>query len=510
MNVRTLDTGAVKRVVCLLAGLAALACAICSLWWRAAHDVPILMYTARLMTESHAVPYRDFFDMNLPGTYWMMAGLVRFFGCSDLAVRLFDLTLLGFILALTFVGLKRWGMEAAVLGVCLVALRYFAGTWRFSLQREYLALVPLSAVLAWTARPQPCSCKGGALLGVLFAWMALIKPQLLIFAVPVLLFTFGEKLGWKRFARVGLALAVGFLLPWSGCAVWLIWHGAWRPFLELVTEYWPLYGQMSGTHEVLTGAVRWRYIMRGAGGVLWTWYPVVACIGISFWAGLGRVSRQWLLFYGSLVVCSMLLPCFSGQFWEYHRIPFYYVTLCVAALAFARPACEKRQAFLSWSGVGWGFLLAALCVGIALPRTCSEAFGKGVVETEKGGIPDEVAGYLVTHLAAGDRVQPLDWTGGAVHGMLIAHALPATRFLYDFHFYHHVSAQFIQRLRQEFLSAIKAAPPRFFIDTMGQLRPHGEGTSASFKEFEEWLADHYHVAASKSGYRIWERNKVRE
>ena len=117
MNVRTLDTGAVKRVVCLLAGLAALACAICSLWWRAAHDVPILMYTARLMTESHAVPYRDFFDMNLPGTYWMMAGLVRFFGCSDLAVRLFDLTLLGFILALTFVGLKRWGMEAAVWGV---------------------------------------------------------------------------------------------------------------------------------------------------------------------------------------------------------------------------------------------------------------------------------------------------------------------------------------------------------------------------------------------------------
>ncbi len=506
MNARTLDTTVVKRLVCLVAGLAVLVCAVCSLRWRAVHDVPIMMYTARLMTESHLIPYRDFFDMNLPGTYWMMGLLVEFFGCSDLAVRFFDLLLLGCVLALTYVGLRRWGREAAALGVCLVALRYLSGTWRFSLQREYLALLPLSAALAWMARPLPCSWKGGALLGVLFAWMALIKPQLVVFALPVILFACVERQGWKRLAVFGFSLAAGFLIPISGSVVWLIWYGAWRPFLEMATEYWPLYGQMSGMHEVLAGATRWRYIMHGAGGVLWSWSPVLACAGFLFWAGAGRASRQWFLYYGSLIVCSMVLPCFSGQFWEYHNIPFYYVTLCVAALAFVEPARERKQTFLTWSGVGWGSLLVVVCAGIALPRACREAFGRGVVEIEKQSVPDEVACYLRAHLALGDRVQPLDWTGGAVHGMLMANALPATRFLYDFHFYHHVNTPFIQRIRREFMNELVAAPPRFLVDTMGQLRPHGEGTSEAFAELERWQTENYHVAEAKNGYRIWERD----
>jgi hypothetical protein len=122
-------------------------------------------------------------------------------------------------------------------------------------------------------------------------------------------------------------------------------------------------------------------------------------------------------------------------------------------------------------------------------------------------VPDAVADYLKAHLVTGDRVQPLDWTGGAVHGMLMANALPATRFLYDFHFYHHVNTPVIRRIRKEFLSALEATPPRFLIDTMGQVRPHGPGTSETFAELERWRADHYHVVESKSGYRIWERSE---
>ena len=501
-----MDKRFVKRMVCLVAGLAVLACALCSLRWRVAHDVPILMYAARLMTEAHAVPYRDFFDMNLPGTYWMMAGLVRFFGCSDLAVRLFDLMLLAAILTLTFIGLRRWGRAVASLGVCLFALRYFAGTWNLSLQREYLALLPFSAVLAWMARPTPCSCKGGLLIGVLFAWMALIKPQLLLFIVPVFLFACGECRGWKRCARFGLSMAVGLLVPLSGCVVWLIWLGAWRPFLEIATGYWPLYGQMSGAHEVLTGAARWRNVRLGAGTMLWSWYLAAACLGLVVWVRSRKATFQWTMYYSSLACCSVLVPCLSGQFWGYHKIPFYYVTACLAALAFSGGEREERRTLFSWSGVGLGALFVVAWVGVAFPRSYREAFGGGVILTEKKAVPDEVAGYLKAHLVAGDRVQPLDWTGGAVQGMLMANALPATRFLYDFHFYHHVTTPFIQRIRQEFLSALTSAPPRYFVETLGQLRPCGTGTSATFSEFECWRAANYHVAESKRGYRIWERN----
>lgn len=496
-----------KSAVCLAAGLAVLACVVCSIRWRAAHDVPILMYAARLMTEAHAVPYRDFFDMNLPGTYWMMGGLVRFLGCSDVMVRFFDLTLFGGVLALTFVGLRRWGNGTAALGVCLVALRYFSGTWHLALQRESLALLPFSAMLAWMTHPTPCSWKGGALLGFLFAWMALIKPQFVVFAVPVILFAYMGNTGWKRFAGFGLALAAGFLVPLVGCAGWLIRHDAWRPFLELATEYWPLYGQMSGSHEVVTGTARWHMIMRGAGTMLCSWYVAAACLGVIVWTMTKKVSLQCILFFVLLTACSVLVPCFTGQFWGYHKIPFFYVTLCLSALVFSGDLREMGSEFSSWLGVVSGAVLVAVWVVVAVPRSYHEAVGGGVIANTKKGVPDEVAAYLKAHLVAGDRVQPLDWTGGAIHGMLIADALPATRFLYDFHFYHHVNTPVIQRLREELMSALRAAPPRFLIETLGQPRPQGPGTSVVFPELEAWRAEKYHVAQAGDGYQIWERNE---
>lgn len=509
MNLRTNElkhaVAAVKLAACLAAGLSALACAACSLGWRAAHDVPILMYAARLMVESHAVPYRDIFDMNLPATYWMMGGLVRFLGCSDGAVRFFDLALLGCILALTFTALRRWGRSVAALGICLFALRYFSGTWHLSLQREYLALLPLSAILAWMSRREPCSAWGGALLGFLFAWLALIKPQFVIFFVPVAVFVCGERPERRRLLQFGAALAAGFSVPLAGCVCWLIWQDAWRPFLELVTQYWPLYGQMSGTHEIVTGAARWRTVTHGALAMLCSWYVAAAFLGIAAWLRSEKASRPRILFWVAMLACSILLPCFSGQFWGYHKIPFFYVTLCLSALVFTEGAVEERPSFLSWANVGIGSVFVAAWMAVALPRSYHEA-ASGVITTEKQGVPDAVAAYLRARLVAGDRVQPLDWTGGAVHGMLMADALPATRFLYDFHFYHHVDSPVVQKLRHEFLSALESDPPRFMVEPLGQLRPSGGGTSDTFAEFEHWRAGTYHVAESQRGYRIWERN----
>lgn len=507
MNVRALDTTVVKRGVCWVAGVAVLACAVCSLRWRAVHDVPIMMYTARLITESHLIPYRDFFDMNLPGTYWMMGFLVRFFGCSDLAVRLFDLLLLGCVSCFTFIGLRRWGRETAFIGVFLIALRYFAGTWELSLQREFLALVPFSAVMALATWPACFSWKGGALLGLLFAWMFLIKPQFLLFAIPVLLFV-----GWGQkecgaFLRFLLSFGAGFSLPLVSCAVWLMRHDAWQPFLELVSGYWPLYGQMSFAHEVLTGGARLNNILRGAERMVLSWYVLVAFAGIAFWARLGKSSFKGCVFFFSMIGCAVIFPSLTGQFWGYHKIPFFYLTLYAASFTFAQGSGDEKQCKMDWARVMWGTLLVVAWIGVAVPRSCREAFCGGAVEITKQGVPDQVARYLKGHLVKGDRVQPLDWTGGAVHGMLMADALPATRFLYDFHFYHHLNAPAIQRIRQEFMRSLESAPPRFLVETLGQLRPHGPGASDTFAEFELWRAGRYHVAESKSGYRIWERNR---
>ena len=502
-----MDKTLIKRLVCLLAGLAVLVCAGLSFNWRAVHDVPIMLYMARLMVEANQVPYRDFFDMNLPGTYWMMAGLVRFFGCSDLAVRTADLMLLGGILCLTFLGLRSWGCEAASLGVCLFALRYFSGTWWFSMQREYLALLPLSAVLALTVRPSPCSARRGTLSGFLFAWLFLIKPQLALFGIPVIWFVCQACPTRILRVRFVLSLCAGFAIPIIGCAVWLVGQGAWRPFVELVTQYWPLYGQMTGQHEVVSGLRRLGGIMRGAGTMLISWYSAVALAGLIVGTRRKVVSRTQLVYWLSLLALAVIIPCLSGQFWGYHKLPFYYLTLCAASLVFAEGEKEDAgQDRFAWAGVVCGTILVAVWIGVAIPRSLQEAVGPGAVTVVKQGVPDKFASFLRGHLKEGDRVQPLDWTGGAVHGMLMAGARPATRFLYTFHFYHHVHAPFIQRIRGEFIHALQADPPRFLLETVEEPRPYGEGTSETFLELEQWRGTHYHVAESGAGYQIWERN----
>ena len=40
-----------------------------SLGWRIEHDAPLMHYVAFLLDKYDRVPYRDIFDMNMPGTY---------------------------------------------------------------------------------------------------------------------------------------------------------------------------------------------------------------------------------------------------------------------------------------------------------------------------------------------------------------------------------------------------------------------------------------------------------
>jgi hypothetical protein len=58
--------------------------------WPLIHDAPLMHYIAWLINQG-AVPYRDAFDMNLPGVYLLHLAVLRVGGPGDLAWRLFDL-----------------------------------------------------------------------------------------------------------------------------------------------------------------------------------------------------------------------------------------------------------------------------------------------------------------------------------------------------------------------------------------------------------------------------------
>jgi hypothetical protein len=114
---------------------------------------------------------------------------------------------------------------------------------------------------------------------------------------------------------------------------------------------------------------------------------------------------------------------------------------------------------------------------------------------------------LTAELAArarpGDAVQVLDTTEGGVHALLGARLVQPTRFLYDFHFFHHPRAPMIQRLRDELMRDLAARPPALVVLWEAGWPTGGYARIERFPALSAWLAGGYTLAAQGDGYRIY-------
>jgi len=154
-------------------------------------------------------------------------------------------------------------------------------------------------------------------------------------------------------------------------------------------------------------------------------------------------------------------------------------------------------------------LLAALFLGPRIPLSTDFIYQviHRQVKPPKYGRVDEMSDYLKAHLAPGDAVQPLDWTGGAVHSALIAKADLATSFIWDMPFYHNIDNSYIIGLRKRFINELTASNPRFILQVTAEDKPwpYGPNTTRSFFELENFMLAHYRIARERNGYCIWER-----
>jgi hypothetical protein len=503
--------GAISRIaVALVLSIAAatlIAAALESLKWRYVHDSPLMIYAGFLLAGG-AVPYRDFFDMNMPGTYFVMLAMGRIFGWDDLGFRAFDLLCLASISVSTFLWMRRFGNLPAFAASVAFPLWYLNAGPSMSLQREYIALIPFAGTLA-IAMPPTSDSKPGLrvfLTGFLTGVTMLIKPQYFIMYLPPMIILMQDSTASVSRRRLEAALLGGMLLPLGATFLYLVRSGALKPFLDIAVNYWPLYAQMTGWHQPISGLDRLAYVVRSTRDGLMTFYLPFAVVGLGVLCS-DHTQRRYASVLAALLGAAAIYPALSGQFWAYHWIPFRYMALCVASLA------VREVPIKTWSLAGVAPIVAATFLLLSLssisPGWPGQGFrGGGAANLPKGGVPDEVAQFLRSHMRSGDVVQPLDWTGGAVHGMLIARAPLATRFMYDFHFYHHISSPYIQGLRREFMKEITAAKPRFIIQVFeNKPWPVGADTTRDFPELKSFLEQHYFTAQTGHTYRILQRNE---
>jgi hypothetical protein len=267
------------------------------------------------------------------------------------------------------------------------------------------------------------------------------------------------------------------------------------PCLESARHYWPLYTQINGQMEINHGAARWGTILnqvwRLAGNTIWL---IPAGIGV-YLAPAAQKRTAHLL--AGFAVCYALYPALSGQFFPYHYIPFTYFIVLLASLCLI----ESK-----WRAGVFLLLLGVIILNIRPSSSVVRQLdGKPVTtSTDRAG---EIERFLDRNLQPGDRVQPLDWTGGALLAMLETRTSLATSYVFDFYFYHHVSDSYIQDLRADFMNELQASSPRFIIEVTAIDKPwiSGTDTSRDFPELRVFLEQNYSVTMQRDDYLIYER-----
>ena len=473
--------------------LSAVACAAASLSWKIVQDTPVMLYQANLMVAHGQMPYRDFFCINMPGALWVYAGMIRLFGLSDMALHLANAVLVAVIALLTCLAFPRdqrlsGGLFAAGIGV----LRIYSGESYFILQRELLALLPLSAIAFIGLRRPLRGLWNDGVLGVLVSSLVLVKPQFVLFGVPVLLLLWMDGKTWRERARAAAVTGVFFALPLLMCAVWLYRNGALPRLCETVT-YWTLYGQMTQSFTFLPPAERVRVVLRLTAGMLFSPYTAAVLAALVLVWRQRLLERREIVFWGSVPAIALLVLGLGGQFWGYHKLPFFFFSLVIAS----RMLCCRT----------FGRLLAIVMAAAWIPFSAQHVWLETTepsVLRLKQGVAESFRKHLQGKLKPGETVQPMDWTYAALHAMLLADAPPATRFLEYSYFLHSVSHPLIRGFRKEFMAQLIERPPRFILEARAQDWPNGLDTEQRFAEFENWRDAHYRVAEETHAFRIWE------
>jgi hypothetical protein len=182
--------------------------------WPLIHDAPLMHYIAWLVTQG-AVPYRDAFDMNLPGVYLLHLAVLQVGGPGDLAWRLFDIGWLAGLCGLLVAYCRHIGNGwSAAAGAVLFGLYHLGGGAWHAGQRDFL-LCPFLLLGAWgVARGTEGSGAGALLWGGLALGAAMaLKPQAALYWVFCVLIAARDRpLALSAWRAAGLVIAAGLVL----------------------------------------------------------------------------------------------------------------------------------------------------------------------------------------------------------------------------------------------------------------------------------------------------------
>lgn len=463
-----------------------------SLHWPLVGDASLMHYCVFLLQHGFA-PYRQIIDINLPGTYLVEWIVIRLFGYGALPWRVFDLLLLLFIAAMTWLLLRprasgkeessprgtRWFAALWVTGV-FVLLHGRDGIAQLG-QRDLLVTALLSAAFVLLFEAYRSTLRSGRHAATQIAGFSLalgtastVKPIALLL-LPLLLALFAYAL--HRHSRqvdpdfrrrpawhwtFGVAAAAGALIPAVAVLNFLLKQHA-------ISDFWQITSALVPLHSSLFRLSMPRLLLGSISSVM---LPL-------FLLGLPAViaRRPWRSFEGAALLIGIGFGVFSfcvqGRGYPYHRYPLHFFLL----LLFARELVDALNAaatpVLLRTCAGLSLLFG---VAVIVPRSLDEiAHFTPTVDTFDAALSSALAQpALLRGQPVGGNIQCLDMAGGCLT-TLLRHRLPqSTGFLYDCYAFLPVAPAFIdeqQLYRAAWLASLTAHPPAVMVATSDECGP---------------------------------------
>jgi hypothetical protein len=498
--------------------------AIQSLKWRGFSDPGFFAYMARLMDRWNFVPYVDFFDLNLPGIYLIHFLIGRILGYEYLSLRVADLSCLSGLIVITVFLMRGFGWKISLWSATAFGLYYISQYPHaaFALERDYFILLPIScAILVSWSRIGISDSVRSFLIGLLFGLSVTLRPLSVIAAPFFIVFQWTEQNPpvndsyWSRpmitkllilIASAGLGMVIPVIVMLSA----LHTKGALWPFMEIAANYWPLYASISADASGFCIVDRLHRLQLAFtayftfGGSTFLIVPAVLGSFIAlFVSELDRSRKRRVLLLMSIAISFSICPVISSVPFSYRWIPFQYFAVLLGGLCLLPQKTAAGR---------WRMLFPAAILSFVLLYPTGMIFHRlwqyGISGGKLFGEPAEIGrlvDYLRTHAGPQDTVQPLDWFDClAIQAMSLTRTKPATPFLYDLQFYHHVSNPYIINLRNKFLQDLQSASPRFIIKTQ-TVRIHGPDTTRDFPELSSFLEANYFVALVGARFTLYER-----
>jgi len=467
-----------------------------SLDWQLMHDSPIYHYIAWLMSRG-AVPYKDIFDMNFPGTFLLHLFVIKVFGSGDLAWRLFDLAWLGVTDIFIIAYLRSYGTLPTVLAISLFSNFHLVGGEINIGERDYFLVLFILAgthFVASSLEKKRASFSKLFIAGFLLGAGMMIKPYsgafyvTLSIVVGIYAYRSGQS-WWKPFL---VFVVSGLVIPMA-IFLWLTTVGGLIPFFDMIVNYLPLYSEL--TRIPMRQAIFMHFFTRSILDVtLIIALVMILLISLLYCIIQKHIElRQGLLILG--VVYGMFHFFAQGRGWYYHLYPLMAFTFLLAA-SWVKRIQLKRQL-----GMYTIMLLFLFYLSIGLTMESINNIRSPIKFFLMD--PTQLIYDLRGRLAPGETIQTIAHLGEFPQVLFKLHYPMATRFILTFHLFHHIDNPYIQRLRTEFLETLKIKKPKLIVIFKYDWTDKGYDRLKKFPEFEAWINKRYTLEIERNDYRLY-------